>query len=121
MAKNDYDTVLYKLLIYLYACMKREIIFDETVFDQTIRTCAGNEQYFNEILSMAQDEGLIRDVTIVRAWGTDILIASPLEDMKITSAGIHYLKENSQMKKVGTMLLESVDIFSSLIKVLGLM
>ena len=120
MVKNDYDTILYKLLVYLYACMKREIRFDDAVFNATVRDLAGDEQYFNEILNMAQGEGLICGVVIVPTWGTDLLIGSPMADMKITADGIHYLKENSQMMKVGKMLVESVDIFASLIIKLGL-
>lgn len=116
MAKNDYDTILYKLLIYLYACLKREIVFDEDVFNSTVRKCAGNEQYFAEILDMAQAEGLITGVVVTRAWGNELIISSPAEDMKITAEGIHYIKENSQMKKAQETLKNSADIMAWLIK-----
>ncbi len=37
MVKNDYDVILCKLLIYLYAIMKRKTVYNDVEFDKTVR------------------------------------------------------------------------------------
>lgn len=37
MAKDDYDVIVYKILVYLYAFMKRKITFEEDVFQATVK------------------------------------------------------------------------------------
>ena len=32
MAKDDYDVIVYRVLVYFYACMKRKIMFEEETF-----------------------------------------------------------------------------------------
>lgn len=33
MAKDDYHVIVYKVLLYLYAVLKRKIVFDKISFD----------------------------------------------------------------------------------------
>lgn len=33
MAKDDYDVVVFKLLVYFYACLKRVTVFKQAEFD----------------------------------------------------------------------------------------
>ena len=37
MAKDDYDVVVYRVLVYLYAVLKHKIIFEEATFRQAVR------------------------------------------------------------------------------------
>lgn len=120
MAKDDYEVVTYRILVYLYACMKRKIIFDETVFRKTVRRNVEDDSYFTDIIRLIQSEGLIENVAIIRAWGNEYIIASDLADMSITASGIRYLKENSRMKQIGEMLKESADMMVSLATKVGL-
>lgn len=115
MAKNDYDVIVFKILVYLYAVLKHEIIFDLITFKKAIKYEDINEQYFNSILDMMHKDGYIDGVVIAKAWGNDLIVASDLKDMYITSNGIHYLKENDIMNKIKNLLTNNVELISSLI------
>ena len=45
MAKDDYDVIVYRLLVYLYGCLKRKITFDDAVFRETVRKNVDNDEY----------------------------------------------------------------------------
>ena len=36
MAKDDYDVIVFKILTYLYACVKRKTVFEEAAFYHAI-------------------------------------------------------------------------------------
>ena len=114
MAKDDYFVIVYKVLVYLYACFKRKIMFDENTFRNTVRKNVESDDYFCDILQMMQENGLIRGVCFTKAWGECLLLASDLRDMKITQAGIEYLQDNSKMQKVGEFLKTTVDAIAQL-------
>lgn len=120
MAKDDYDVVVYKILVYLYACLKGKIVFNKEVFYKTIGKEYINEAYLYKIYKMMADEELIENLTFAKAWGNDFMLISDEEEMQITVKGIHYLKDNSKMKEVGKYLLETVDIIAKLISLVGL-
>ncbi len=120
MAKDDYDVIAYRVLVYFYACMKRKILFEEPAFQSSVMKNVESDEYFANVLRMMQEEGLIRGVVVKRVWGgTYILVSDPC-DIEITVTGIRYLKENSTMKKVGDALKDAVDIIASLAELLAL-
>ena len=120
MAKDDYDVIAYRVLVYLYACMKRKILFEDVTFQAAVRKNVESDEYFASILRMMQDEGYIRGLMFTDAWGGDFILASDIRNARITAAGIHYLQENSKMKKVGEALKESVDIISKLAQIVAI-
>ena len=120
MAKDDYDVIVYRVLMYLYACLKRKILFEKATFDAAVRKNVESEEYFVKVLHMMQDEGLIKGLCFARAWGVDIL-ASDMSDAEITAAGVRYLKDNSVMNRIGEKLKEAVDIIASLASKVGLL
>lgn len=120
MAKDDYDVIVYRILVYLYACMKRKISFEDATFQAAVRKNVESDEYFADVLRTMQEEGYIRGLVFVHAWCGDYILASDISDARITAAGIHYLEENSKMKKVGEFLKESVDIISTLAQMLAL-
>ena len=120
MAKDDYDVIVYRILVYLYACLKHKILFEEVTFHAAVRKNVESDEYFADILRMMQEDGLISGVVLTKIWGGDVVIGSDLEDMKITSSGIQYLQENSRMKKIGESLKESVDIIAKLAGIIKL-
>ncbi|MBF1305653.1 MAG: hypothetical protein HXM91_07380 [Oribacterium sinus] len=73
-----------------------------------------NDQYFYDVLEMAQEEGFIKGAKFQRAWGQDKIPLFDDDDLEITSAGIRYLEENSTMKKIGETLKETIDTISKL-------
>lgn len=117
MAKDDYDVVVFKILTYLYACMKRKIFFDADTFNATISMKNINENYFADILRMMSEEGLIKGYVYKEAWGGNVITISDLCDLNITSAGIRYIEDNSKMKQIKEFFL-SQEGFSSLVTAL---
>ena len=94
MARDDYDVIVYKVLVYLYACLKRKIMFEEITFQHTVRKNVDNDEYFYDILKMMQEEGLITGLVFKGTWQGDSVLANDLKEMEITSNGIHYLEDN---------------------------
>lgn len=119
MAKDDYDVIVYRVLTYQYACLKRKIVFDDVTFQAMVRKGVESDEYFTAVLKMMQDEGLITGAAIVRAWGNEYILASDLRDLEITADGIHYLQENSTMHKVGAFLRDAADGIAKLAAIVG--
>lgn len=115
MAKDDYDTIVFKILLYLYAVLKRKITFDEQAFYHAIGFKNIDNDYFINILYMMHEDGLIDGIVLKKAWGNTYILCSDLIDMTITSNGIHYLNDNKKMNKIKEYLLSNVDTIASLI------
>lgn len=118
MAKDDYDTIVYKILLYLYACLKRKIVFDRTTFFKAIDKDAICDEYLADILYFMKEEGLISNLAIVKAWGNVRILASDYCDIEITVAGIHYLQENNIMKQIRNQLSGAPGIIAELISLM---
>lgn len=116
---DDYDVIVYRVLTYLYAVLKREIIFDDDTFQAAVRKNVESDEYFVSVLRLMQNEGLIEGLVITKAWGGVYLLGSDLRDAEITAAGIHYLKDNSTMKKVGDTLKAAADLIAELAALAG--
>lgn len=118
MAKDDYDVIVYRVLVYLYACLKRRIVFADDTFRAAVQKNVESNEYFVSILHMMQEETLIRGLVFTHAWGNEYVLASDLHDAEITPEGIHYLAENSQMQKIKDTLKDSADIVAQLANLL---
>ena len=118
MAKDDYDMIVYKVLVYLYACLKRKIVFDKLVFLKTVADGI-DEEYLSSVLRLMSMEGLIEGVAFTKAWGNVYIRISDLCEMSITAAGIRYLKENRGMKKAAEAVKEGAEMIASLATLLG--
>lgn len=106
MAKSDYDYIVFKILTYLYTCLKRQNSFDEEVFRNMIITKTVQEGYMIDILRMMEAEGLIEGLTFIKAWGNEYVMAGSLKDVRITSEGVRYVLNNDKMKKIMNSILE---------------
>lgn len=69
MPTNDYDAIVFKLLVYYYACLKRTTVFKQSEFDLITKKAGVDEEYLLDVLEMMQDEGLIKGLKFTRAWG----------------------------------------------------
>lgn len=114
MAKDDYNVIVFKILTYLYAVLKRKTVFDINEFKTAIGSI--DENYFNDLLEIMQKEGFIDGLIFAHAWGIESIICNDLSDMRITFKGMQFLTENSKMQEVKNFLLKNVDTISSLIK-----
>ena len=113
MARDDYDVIVYRVLVYLYACLKRKTIFNESSF-RSIVIKNINEDYFDDVLAMMQREGLVEGLAFVRDMCGINIRASDYCDMRITADGIHYLSDNAKMKKVGEFLADSAEAIAKI-------
>ena len=120
MGEDNYSVVKYKILVYLYACVKRKILFDRDSFNTAIKRKDLSEEYLAEILRMMSEEGLIEGVTTTRAWGNVSILTSEPEEIRITGKGIEYISENSTMQKVRESLVQAVDIVADLLRIAGI-
>ena len=105
-------------MAYLYGVFKRAITFDEVVFAELINLDEINDQYFSDILRNLRMEGYIQGVSFTKAWANEFILISDYSDMIITHKGIQYLSENNSMKQIKEILINSVELISSLIKVI---
>lgn len=121
MARDDYDKLVCIILTYLYASIKGKTKTDPEIFLQPMtKMFPVDEDYFNLILDNMQKDSLIQDAIIKKAWGGDIIYVD-VSAVRITSAGIHYLKDDSHMQKVLIWLRDNaVDLAGMVTTVIGL-
>ena len=120
MAKDDYDVIVFKILVYLYAVTKGKEIFIQQKYDKAIDRKNINEEYLLRVYQMMSDEGLIKNAKFTSAWGGDLIPLFAESDLMITAKGIHYLEENDKMKKVAGYLAEKADTIVNLLITAGL-
>ncbi len=116
MAKDDYNVVVFKILTYLYACLKKKALFEDNVFRQIIDKQQVADEYLADILHIMTEEGLIVGLVFTKAWGHTYILANDYHDMEITASGIEYMHENSAMEKVKHILKDSTGLIGELIK-----
>lgn len=115
MARDDYDVIVFKVLLYLYARLKRKVVFSKDDFYKKIGYEFIHEDYFADILRMMAEDGLIENLIFTNTWSIECRLCSDIEDARITSKGIHYLKENSRMNMIKEFLLKDIDTVITLI------
>lgn len=120
MAKDDYDVVVFKILLYYYAIFKGTILFNKTEFKRAIKYDSFADGYLERVLKLMSEENLIDEVYVSKAWGNQYMMLNDLSDIEITAEGIHYLKENSGMENVKKYLLDHVEMISTLINIVSL-
>lgn len=59
MAKDDYNYLVFKILTYLYACLRRRCCFESSAFLKKIITPEVQEDYLVDVLRFMAREGLI--------------------------------------------------------------
>lgn len=101
MARDDYDRIVCIILTYLYARLKGKTEVGPEIYLQPMtKDFPISEEYFYFVIDSMLKEEYIDGITLVRVWGGDIINITGMSKIQITAAGIHYLCENSTMKKV---------------------
>lgn len=116
MAKDDYEVLVFKILTYLYGVAKRKYFFNPVTFEAVICRKELSEEYLTLILKGMKDEGLVEGVTTVKSWGGNYILSSDISWMSITTAGMRYVKENSQMNKLIDVFKDTVGLFGDLVR-----
>ena len=102
MAKNDYYVIVYKILSYLYECLKRGIKPDIEEISADSSGININDEYWRYIMVHMLDSGLIEGAYKIETHEhTGIKFAN---NFNITPDGITYLQENSAIQNAARML-----------------
>lgn len=100
MAKDDYDRIACLILTYLYARLRGKTETEPEEYLQPLTEAFPvSEEYFYSVLEDLLNAGYIKGAHVVKAWGGDIVEVAGLRSMKISGEGVHFLKENSSMRK----------------------
>ncbi len=111
MAKDDYFVIMYKILSYLYECMKKgEKPNIDFISYEKFKI---PESYYNHIVINMIEKEYIKGAITVPILGQDCGIRwlNPY----ITQEGVEFLTENSTMKKVKDVLGKALDFVPGLI------
>ncbi len=95
MAKNDYFVIAYRILAYLYACMKNGEKVNVNIISYEELNI--NYRYWLDVIIMLYDEEYIKGITINKVLGNEY--NARIDNIKITQKGIQFLQENSSMAK----------------------
>lgn len=109
MARDDYYVIVYKILSYLYQCLKLGKKIDEKCIDNDNKYISINLDYWKYIIVKLIDEEYISNVQYDRTWCGEIIISN-LDQAQITPKGIEYLDDNSLMEKAKKFLKETKEI-----------
>lgn len=115
MAKDDYYVLAYRILAYLYECVKQGQQPDLDYLTYDTKQFPVNESYWNYVLANLLQEGYIEGVYLVPILGRNDKGIKGMQDIRITPKGIEYLQENSMMKKAGKVLKELKELVPGLL------
>ena len=99
MSKDDYFVLAYKLLRYLYRCLKEGTPASWSIVTPNTESFPVSQQYFAYLLSHLLADGYIEGVAEMKAIGAPVQFKETT-GLAITPKGIAYLEENSTMKRV---------------------
>ncbi len=95
MAKNDYFVIAYRILAYLYECMKNGVCID-TKNILYIKLDI-HERYWKDVIEILKDEGYIKNAIVQLDMSGNMNVN--IERIKITQKGIEFLQDNSNIAK----------------------
>lgn len=114
MAKDDYFVLVYKLLRYLYRCLKENFPASWEVVAPYTKDFPIEKEYFTYLLSHLLADGYLEGIAEVKKIGSPVRFKET-SGLAITPKGIAYLEENSTMKRVGEFLGSAGEIASVVI------
>ena len=100
MAKDDYFILAYRLLAYLYDCLRGRDVLELSRLRPGTREFPIDEAYFAYLLRRMAESGLIDGVEIAPIAGAAHGMPRISAGVEITPEGIAYLAENSMMQRV---------------------
>ncbi len=95
MSKDDYFVIAYRILIYLYACVKSGVNVD--MEEISANKLDITQRYWLYVIEHLQADEYIEGVHITKLLGSMPVVMT--ENIVITPKGIEYLKNNSTMEK----------------------
>lgn len=120
MAKDDFHVLAYRLLAYLYACLKSGEPPDLEYLQFNTCHFPIGEAYWNYLLENLFLEGFITGVVLVPIPGQLDKGVKIQPNIRITPSGIEYMKENSSMEKAKAFLTGLKEVVPGLLGLLNL-
>lgn len=118
MVRDDYDVLTCKVLTYLYKKLRgREREPQDVYLQPMTKFFPVEKEYFEYLIENLQREGLIEGVIMSKTWSGPTIIVN-LENIRITPAGIRYLRDNSLMKRIREKLPDAASIAADLMSIL---
>lgn len=99
MAQNDMFVVMYKVLAYLYDCMKRGEAPETSCWDASAFGIP--EAYWKNIVVQLVEHGLVGGISLLKT--KDGIRIRPIEPF-VTMEGVQFAQENSMMAKAAGFL-----------------
>ena len=97
MAKDDYHVIAYRILAYLYICLKAgEDIDMQSIQAEELHI---NQRYWEYIMRHLYQEGYIEGLYLVPVIGKEEKGVKITRALMITPAGIDFLESNSAMSR----------------------
>lgn len=109
MAKDDYYVIVYKILAYLYDCLKQGKEPQPNMFAYDGALFHIHPQYWLYIIEHLLEDEYIEGLTITKTWGKEPIITN-WDDLRITPKGIGYLLDNNLVEKAKKFLKDIKEI-----------
>ena len=114
MAKNDYFVLMFRILAYLYECLKQDEYPDLEYLHYSTEAFPIGQRYWNTIWTDMYQEGYISGIKLLPILGQVEKDVRLSQATRITAKGIEYLEDNSKMNKVKGLLKELKEIVPGL-------
>lgn len=98
MSKDDYHVIAYRILAYLYECLKEGNYPDIKYISHDSEAVNINLNYWEYIIRHLYADGYIEGVFLGNVVGRKTPMIK-FEDLAITPLGIEYLQDNSAMAR----------------------
>lgn len=105
MAQDDMHVVIYKILAYLYSCLKSGTTPVRKHYSHDGDVLNIPEQYWARIIKELVDHHYVTGFVVIAAWGGDLIVRET--QPAITLEGVEFLQQNSTMKKALEFLKET--------------
>lgn len=95
MAKNDYFVIMYRILTYMYECLKEGVDVNKELI--SYESLGVSEKYWTAVVINMVEKGYIKGITVFPILGN----RKGLKwiDPEITQEGVEFLQTNSTMAK----------------------
>lgn len=103
MAQDDMHVVMYKILAYLYSCMKDGN--SPKLAGYSAETLGIPQLYWAFIMEELVNHGFVSGVNISRDMGGHVFV-NPV-DPKVTMEGVEFAQENTAMAKAKKFLMDA--------------
>lgn len=102
MAQNDMYVVMYKIIAYLYDCMKKGVEPDMSKYSHDALGIP--ETYWAHIMLELIDHGFVKGFVVMRSYNPAVITPS---DPSVTMEGVAFAQENTMMAKAKQLLIDA--------------